>query len=45
MNPSVLVADTYVSNVPAVKHICIPTLTSEDDRENIQKGNIIICET
>lgn len=45
MDPSVLVADTYVSNVPAINYICIPNLTLEDDRENIQKGNIIIHET
>jgi len=47
VNPSVRVADTYISSVPVIKHICIPNLTSEDNRaeKNIQKGDLIIHET
>ena len=40
MNSSVHVADTYISSVHVIKHICIPNLTSEDDRaeKTFRKG-------
>lgn len=47
MNSSVRMADTYISSVAVIKHICIPNLTSEDDgaEKSIKKGSIIIHET